>query len=224
MIQLFIVPTYPTNRARTPKLEPNPIHPNPFEPQIKPKKRPSLAKFHGPINKKCANNAHINILSSLKEESKPVQNTISHRKPSFHSAVGLAVAVVEVEVGSLQPHHPGVLQVVEEELRLEDSDDEVLVLVTGAVEDVVVTTGAALGDVMVVVKVMVVGSLHPNQPGVLHEEVVIVLVIVVVGVVEVVSSKQPHQPGVLQVSVRVWEVLELVVEIFVVVVSLLLLS
>jgi hypothetical protein len=56
------------------------------------------------------------------------------------------------------------------------------------VSDVVVTigSGAALGDVIVVVRVNVVGSLHPNQPGVLHEVVVIVLVIVVVGVCDLV--------------------------------------
>jgi hypothetical protein len=55
-----------------------------------------------------------------------------------------------------------------------------------AVEGVVrIGSGAALGDVIVVVSVSVVGSLHPNQPGVLHEVVVIVLVIVVVGVWDV---------------------------------------
>lgn len=74
--------------------------------------------------------------------------------------------------------------------------------------DGVVTMGAgeADGEVIVVVNVMVVGSLQPNQPGDLHEEVVRVLVIVVVGVtglVVVVSSRQPHHPGVLHVSVRV---------------------
>lgn len=98
-----------------------------------------------------------------------------------------------------------------------DEEEELL-------DDVVVTTGAALGEVIVVVSVMVVGSLQPNQPGVLHEEVVIVLVMVVVGVVVVVSSRQPHQTGVLQVSVRVCDVVELIVEVLEVVVSLLLLS
>jgi hypothetical protein len=59
-------------------------------------------------------------------------------------------------------------------------------LVAGVSDDVVtIGSGAALGDVIVVVKVSVVGSLHPNQPGVLHEVVVIVLVIVVVGVWDV---------------------------------------
>jgi len=52
--------------------------------------------------------------------------------------------------------------------------------------------------------VVVVGSLHPNQPGVLHVEVELVtevkeeLLLVVVAL-----SRQPHQPGVLQVEVRV---------------------
>lgn len=60
-----------------------------------------------------------------------------------------------------------------------------------------------------------VGSLQPNQPGVLQLEVVEVVSLVVVDVdvdvdVDVVvvvvvvdSSRQPHQPGVLQVLVRV---------------------
>ena len=128
----------------------------------------------------------------------------------------------EVVVASLQPHHPGVAQLVELDVD-EDVDGEELavelavelvtgllvsaVLVAGVSEGVVtIGAGAALGDVIVVVRVIVVGSLHPNHPGVLHEEVVRVLVIVVVGVcdlVVVVSSRQPHQPGVLQVSVRV---------------------
>lgn len=53
---------------------------------------------------------------------------------------------------------------------------------------------------------VVVGSLHPNQPGVSQvvvEVVSVVLVLVAVPVVVVLSSKQPHQPGVLQVLVRV---------------------
>jgi F0F1-type ATP synthase membrane subunit c/vacuolar-type H+-ATPase subunit K len=94
------------------------------------------------------------------------------------------------------------------------------------VSDVVVRVdaGSALGDVIVVVRVMVVGSLQPNQPGDLQEDVVIVLVMVVVGVVVVDSSRQPHQPGVLQVSVRVCEVVLDGLLVLLVVVSLLLLS
>jgi hypothetical protein len=63
--------------------------------------------------------------------------------------------------------------------------------------------GVALADE--VADVVVVESLHPNQPGVLHVEVEVELVIDVedVVVVVVVSSRHPHQPGVLQVEVRV---------------------
>lgn len=129
------------------------------------------------------------------------------------------LVVVEVVVASLQPHHPGVAQLVEldDDAEVVDTDElvvelalelisELLVLVAGVSDGVVMTgAGSALGDVIVVVKVIVVGSLHPNHPGVLQVEVVIVLVMVVVGVFDVVvdSSRQPHQPGVLQVSVRV---------------------
>jgi len=81
----------------------------------------------------------------------------------------------DVDVGSLQPNHPGVLH--------EDVDGfvevgvEVLVLVLLVVVDV--------------------SSLQPNHPGVLQVEVVVVVVLVeVTGPEVVVSSKQPHQPGV----------------------------
>jgi hypothetical protein len=146
-------------------------------------------------------------------------------------------------VASLQPHHPGVLQEAEDE---EDAklEEEVavelgvelavelvataLLLVAGLSEGVVtIGAGAAEGEVIVVVRVIVLGSLQPNQPGVLQVVVVSVLVIVVVEICDVVvvdSSRQPHQPGVLQVSVRVCEVvLEETVDLLVVV-SLLLLS
>jgi hypothetical protein len=56
------------------------------------------------------------------------------------------------------------------------------------------------------VEVVVIGtlSLHPNQPGVLHDDVELVLVDVEVeDSVYVDSSRQPNQPGVLQVSVLV---------------------
>ena len=138
--------------------------------------------------------------------------------------MGLGVAVV-VEVGSLHPNQPGVLQVVDE-LDVGGREEDAEVLVAEVLEVVVmIGAGAGLGEVIVVVSVIVVGSLQPNQPGVLQDEVVKVLVMVVVGVAEVVvdSSRQPHQPGVLQVSVRVWEeVLEGLLDV--VVVSLLLLS
>lgn len=98
-------------------------------------------------------------------------------------------------------------------------------LVAGVSEDVVtIGAGTALGDVTVVVKVIVVGSLQPNHPGDLQEVVVMVLVMVVVGVVVVDSSRQPHQPGVLQVSVRVCDVVLDGLLVLLVVVSLLLLS
>lgn len=130
-----------------------------------------------------------------------------------------------VEVGSLHPNQPGVLQVVDE-LDVDGREEDAEVLVAGVLEVVVmIGAGAGLGEIIVVVSVIVVGSLQPNQPGVLQDEVVKVLVIVVVGVADVVvdSSRQPHQPGVLQVSVRVWEeVLEGLLDV--VVVSLLLLS
>jgi hypothetical protein len=139
----------------------------------------------------------------------------------------------------LQPHQPGVAQEVEPDVDEDDAGElsvELIVeltiellgsaLLVAGVSEVVVTVGAgsALGDVIVVVKVIVVGSLQPNQPGVLQEEVVMVLVMVVVGVVVVDSSRQPHQPGVLQVSVRVCEVVLVGLLVLLVVVSLLLLS
>ena len=76
-----------------------------------------------------------------------------------------------------------------------------------------------IGDVTVAVGlaellwlVVVVSSLHPNQPGVLQVDVVVVVVLLLVVVpdVMVVSSRHPHQPGVLQVSVRVLVLLALV--------------
>jgi hypothetical protein len=67
-----------------------------------------------------------------------------------------------------------------------------------------VAVGVADGAGTAVPTVVVVGSLHPNQPGVL--QVVVVEVLnedEVVEVVVVVSSRQPHHPGVLHVVVRV---------------------
>lgn len=129
--------------------------------------------------------------------------------------------MVELEVAGDDAEELTVELIVE--LRIELLGSALLV---AGVSEVVVTVdaGSALGDVIVVVRVMVVGSLQPNQPGVLQEEVVIVLVMVVVGVVVVDSSRQPHQPGVLQVSVRVCEVVLVGLLALLVVVSLLLLS
>lgn len=104
----------------------------------------------------------------------------------------MLVAVPVVPVGSLHPpNHPGCLQVVL----------EVVWLV------VLVTEGGRLAGAVDVV-VVVVGSLQPNQPGVLHLVVVVVSEVLVVVATVVVLSRQPHQPGVLQV-----EVLVLVVEV-----------
>lgn len=71
--------------------------------------------------------------------------------------------------------------------------------------------------------VVVVGSLHPNQPGVLQVLVVVECSVVVVTEVVVGSSRQPHHPGVLHVCVRV-RVLEVVEVVVVVVESVPLLS
>jgi hypothetical protein len=96
------------------------------------------------------------------------------------------VEEVTVEVRSLQPHQPGVLQVVEEVEGVEDDDDDVEVAVAGV-------------DTLLLL-VVVTSSLQPNQPGVLHEEVEVEVVVTgaLVAVPEVVdvSSRQPHQPGV----------------------------
>ena len=70
-------------------------------------------------------------------------------------------------------------------------------------DDVVVVFVGTTGLVVVMVSVVEVLSLQPNQPGVKHVVVVTVVVSVVVAVPVVVSSRQPHHPGVLQVSVRV---------------------
>lgn len=146
----------------------------------------------------------------------------------------LLLATEDVDVGSLHPNHPGFLHVV---LVASFVEVAVLLDVNGALvdgsilgdgnaleDDVVLGDGTALelvwfepvgragagsgdGLVMVVVCVVVFSSLHPNQPGVRHVVVVMVLVMVVV-VTVVLSSKQPHQPGVAHVSdlVRVEEV------------------
>lgn len=121
-----------------------------------------------------------------------------------------------VVVGSLQPNQPGVLHVLELVLAL-----LLVELLRGRVV-VTVGQGAALEEVVEVDDVVVVGSLQPNQPGVLHVVDELEVVLVEVAVVVVVSSKQPHHPGVLHVSVRVL-VAEVVV-LLVVVVSVPLLS
>jgi hypothetical protein len=116
------------------------------------------------------------VVSSLQPQKKP---------GVWHSTeVGEGVTG---DVGSLQPHHPGVLQVVEE------------------FEDVVDVRVGIETEVLILAEEVVFSSLHPNHPGVLQVdvEVVVVEVLVAVPVVVVVSSRHPHQPGVWHVDVRV---------------------
>ena len=93
---------------------------------------------------------------------------------------------------------------------------------------VIVGTGSVAGLVVSAeAVVLIVSSLQPSQPGVLHVELDDVVVVVVsVPVVVVVSSRHPDQPGVLHVAVRVFvlDVLSLLVVLIVEVISLPLLS
>ncbi len=61
--------------------------------------------------------------------------------------------------------------------------------------------GIAVGDEAV--DGVVVGSLQPNQPGVLQVEVVLLVEVEDEVVAVLVLSRQPHHPGVWQVEVRV---------------------
>lgn len=124
-------------------------------------------------------------------------------------AVPPAEGVMLVEVTtSLHPHIlPGVSHVVEaggmvvnRELVVDSSLQPQNL--PGVSQVVVMEDGLAESFVVVVVVVL---SLHPNQPGVLH---VVVVVVVGAGTGAVTSpvvvwSKQPHQPGVWHVEVRV---------------------
>lgn len=94
------------------------------------------------------------------------------------------VGLITLLVGSGSSRQPQNLPGMRQEV-----DVDVVVVVVGSVE---------------VVSVVVVLSLHPNHPGVLHVdvEVEVVVVVVVVGV-PVVLSRHPHHPGVWQVDVRV---------------------
>ena len=118
------------------------------------------------------------------------------RQPKKKAGVWQCLDVVddlkaaELEVLSWQPpKNPGLWQDVE----------------TGNVADAAVEVRLADGAGEAVAEDVVVGSLHPNQPGVLQVDVVDVLDEdeLVVVVLVVVSSRQPHQPGVSQVVVRV---------------------
>lgn len=134
----------------------------------------------------------------------------------------VAECLVEV-VESWQPNQPGDLQ-VEVEVAVAVGAEEVIADEEAA-PDVVVTLGAGAGVatplVMVVVSVVVISSLQPNQPG--DKQVVVVMVSVVVAGTVVDSSKQPHHPGVLHVSVLV-RVVDVAVDEELVVVSVPLLS
>ena len=111
----------------------------------------------------------------------------------------------EEEVLSLQPpKKPGCWQEVEED--------------AVPVAEVRVADGIgreACSVVVVVVMVVVLGSLHPNHPGVLQVVFVMVEVFnddeLVVEMV-VVGSRQPHHPGVLHVVVRVLVEVEVIEE------------
>ena len=71
-------------------------------------------------------------------------------------------------------------------------------------EPPVVRAGVAVFGAMTLDE-LVVGSRHPNQPGVSHVEVVtdvdVVTLVLVFADVVVVLSRQPHHPGVWQVAV-----------------------
>jgi hypothetical protein len=124
-----------------------------------------------------------------------------------------------VEVASLQPQMaPGVAHVEVELVNVDDAEDEDVVgslhppKNPGCSQVVVVAVGVGvMAGVVVAVGmreellVVVTSSLHPNQPGVLHVdvEVVVTLLVDVCDVAVVVSSRQPHHPGVLQVAVLV---------------------
>lgn len=110
-----------------------------------------------------------------------------------HSCVGIGSVT-----GSRQPNQPKSWQVA-------DVVDEIGVVMVGA------------GVTMLL---EVVESWQPNQPGVLHEDVVEVVEVEVdvaeAPVVVAVGSLQPNQPGVLQVDVVVVVVLVVVVVVVVV--------
>jgi hypothetical protein len=134
------------------------------------------------------------------------------------------VRSLEDVILSWQPQMmPGVLQVLEGESEAEEVD--VVLVRSGQLVNpgdwqevgvgalVVVSEGPGVAVAVVVV----VGSLHPNHPGVLQVEVLVVddsvVVEVVVVVVVVVSSRHPHQPGVLHVDVFVDVGVEVGVEV-----------
>ena len=78
--------------------------------------------------------------------------------------------------------------------------------------------GVGVEMAKLVVSVVVGSRQPPNQPRLVHVDVVVVVVTleVLVAAVVVVSSRQPHQPGVLHVSVLVGELVDETVELVVV--------
>lgn len=151
------------------------------------------------------------------KNSRDVQSSLSSGAEVVDDAcedvlLGFGVADVVVLGSSSHPQkNPGVQVEV---------DLEVVVMT------VVVDPGAALVVVIVAAEVVVDSSLQPNQPGVWHVDVDVLLVleVLVVVVVVVLSSRQPNHPGVLHVSVRVRVVVEVLLLLLVVVLSVPLLS
>lgn len=157
------------------------------------------------------------------------------------------------EVGSRQPHQPGEVHVDDGDVvtgsvgSLQPPKKPGEVHVVEGAGDVVTGSVGSLhppkkpGDVHVVEVVVAVGvgtavieglarvvvdvlSLQPNQPGVLHDVVVAVEVVLLVAVpvAVVVSSRHPHHPGVLHVSVLVCVLVDVDFDLVVVVSELLL--
>jgi hypothetical protein len=112
------------------------------------------------------------------------------------------------DVSSLQPNQPGVSHVVDVKVvrgtvvRGAVLGGTVVRCVEGGVD---VSEGEITVGLVDVISVVTVLSLQPNQPGVSHVVVAVVLVVVGVSVLVavVVSSKQPHHPGVSQAAVLV---------------------
>jgi hypothetical protein len=82
------------------------------------------------------------------------------------------------------------------------------------VVEAVLEWGVLVEEVLVTTEVL---SLHQNQPGVLHVDVLeLICEVVIEEAVDVLSSRHPHQPGVSQVCVRVLDLVELVEDVVVV--------
>ena len=137
-------------------------------------------------------------------------------RPTSSFDVGLedllvSVPVADVLVSSLHPpKKPRCLHRLVEADDVVRTDVVVLCVMDGDDTEVAVMVVRDGAGAALVATGVVVGSLQPNQPGVLHVVVVIVVVVlltlelvVVVVVVVVVLSRQPHHPGVLQVEVLV---------------------